>query len=90
MRDAVVAVLLVAGVALAVFATAGVVLMRSAMDRLHNVGVEMGAFACIAAAVFVRDSFSLSGNKALALAAFVLVTSPVVTHVTARAIWKQR
>ena len=34
----------------------------------------------------VRDSFSLIGNKALAIAAFVLVTSPVLTHFTARAL----
>ena len=30
------------------------------------------------------ESFSLIGNKALALAVFLAVTSPVLTHVTAR------
>jgi multisubunit Na+/H+ antiporter MnhG subunit len=38
----------------------------------------------VAVAVVVHDSFSLIGNKALLLAAFLLVSGPVLTHVTAR------
>jgi multicomponent Na+:H+ antiporter subunit G len=90
MRDAIVTVLLVAGLALAAFATLGVVLMREAIDRLHYAGVATAVAVCIAAAVLVRDSFSLAGDKALLLAVFVLVTSPLVSHVTARAIFKER
>jgi multicomponent Na+:H+ antiporter subunit G len=89
-RDAAVAVLLVAGVALAVLATLGVVLMRDAFERLHYLGPATLATACMAAAVVVRESFSLIGNKAIALAVFVLVTSPVVSHVTARALHHAR
>ncbi len=33
----------------------------------------------------MRQGFSLIGNKALLLAVFVLVTAPVLSHVTARA-----
>jgi multicomponent Na+:H+ antiporter subunit G len=90
MRDAIVTALLVAGVALAAFATLGVVVMREAIDRLHYAGVAAASAVCIAAAVFVRDSFSLAGNKALLLAVFMLVTSPLLSHVTARAIYKER
>jgi multicomponent Na+:H+ antiporter subunit G len=86
MRTAAADVLLVAGVGLQLFACAGVVLMRTALDRLHFVGAGVTATVCLAAAVLVRDSFSLIGNKAIALAAFVLVTGPVLTHVTARAV----
>jgi multicomponent Na+:H+ antiporter subunit G len=84
MRDAIVAVLLAAGVAIELLACAGVVLMRDPLDRLHYVGATTAAALCVAAAVVVRDSFSLIGNKALVLAAFLLVTGPVLSHVTAR------
>ena len=78
--------LLVAGVALELLACLGVLLMRDALDRLHYTALGTLAALCIAAAVLVRDSFSLVGNKAIALAAFLLLTSPVLAHVTARAI----
>jgi multicomponent Na+:H+ antiporter subunit G len=84
MRDAVVTGLLFAGVALAVLAALGVVLMRDAFERLHYLAPVSLAAACIAAAVVVRESFSLIGNKAILLAVFILVSSPVLTHVTAR------
>jgi multicomponent Na+:H+ antiporter subunit G len=89
MRDAIVTALLVAGLALAGFATLGVVMMREAIDRLHYAGVAASSAVCVAASVFVRNSFSLVGNKALLLAVFVLVTSPLLSHVTARAIFKE-
>ena len=84
MRDAIASVLLGAGVAIELLACAGVVLMRHPLDRLHYVSAATAAVLCVAAAVVVHDSFSLIGNKALLLAAFVLVTGPVLTHVTAR------
>jgi multicomponent Na+:H+ antiporter subunit G len=86
-RDVTVTVLLFAGVALAVLATLGVLLMRDAFERLHYLGPASLSAGCLAAAVVVRESFSLIGNKAIALAAFVLITSPVVAHVTARALF---
>lgn len=84
MRDAIASALLVAGVAIQLMACAGVVLMRHPLDRLHYVGANTAAVICVAAAVLVRESFSLIGNKGLALAALLAVTSPVLTHVTAR------
>jgi multisubunit Na+/H+ antiporter MnhG subunit len=86
MRDVAVTALLAAGVAVELLACLGTLLMRDALDRLHYAGAATLAFVCIATAVVVRDSFSLIGDKALALAAFALVTSPVLVHMTARAI----
>jgi multisubunit Na+/H+ antiporter MnhG subunit len=84
MRDAIASALLVAGVAIQLMACAGVVLMRHSLDRVHYVGATGAAGVCVATAVVVRESFSLIGNKGLALAAFLLITGPVLTHVTAR------
>ena len=89
-RDAIVAVLLVAGVAIELLACAGVLLMRDPLDRLHYVGATTAGALCLAAAVLVRDSFSLIGNKALLLAAFLLVSGPVLSHLTAAAAHRGR
>jgi multisubunit Na+/H+ antiporter MnhG subunit len=89
MRDVAVTVLLFAGVALEVFAVLGVLLMGGALDRLHYTGVSTLAGMCIGAAVVVESSFSLIGNKAVLLAVFVAVGSPVLAHVLARAIHQQ-
>jgi multicomponent Na+:H+ antiporter subunit G len=86
MRDTAVAVLLVAGVALEVFAALGVLLMRDALDRLHYSAASTLGAVLLAAAVVVESSFSLIGNKAVLLAVFGLVTSPVLSHVLARAL----
>jgi multicomponent Na+:H+ antiporter subunit G len=89
MRDALVSVLLVAGTALALFACLGVLLMRDPLDRLHFAGAGVPAALLIGAAVLVRDSFSLIGGRAILVAAFALVASPVLTHATARAIHRR-
>jgi multicomponent Na+:H+ antiporter subunit G len=90
MRDAIATALLVAGVAVELLACAGVVLMRDALDRLHYTGAGTVAALLVAAAVLVRASFSLIGDKAILLAAFVLVTAPVLTHFTAQAIDREQ
>jgi multicomponent Na+:H+ antiporter subunit G len=90
MRDAVVTVLLVAGVGCSVLATLGALLMRRTLDRLHFAGATVPAALCVAAAVLVRESASLIGNKAIALALMTLVVSPVLTHATARTIRTMR
>jgi multisubunit Na+/H+ antiporter MnhG subunit len=89
MRDALATALLIAGVAVELLACAGVVLMRGALDRLHYAGAGTLAAILLALAVLVRDSFSLIGNKAIVVAALVLVTSPVLTHFTAQALAKE-
>jgi multicomponent Na+:H+ antiporter subunit G len=90
MRDVAWAVLLLAGAGLELVACAGVVLMKDPLDRVHYAGVSVAAALLVAAAVLVRDSFSLIGDKAIVLAVFVLVTSPVLAHVTGRAIHRAR
>jgi len=86
MRDGVAIALLAGGVAVQLLACLGVLLMREPLDRVHYAGACTAAALLVAAAVLVRDSFSLIGNKAIVLAGFVLVTAPVLAHVTARAI----
>jgi multisubunit Na+/H+ antiporter MnhG subunit len=79
-------ILLAAGVGIEVICVLGLVLLRDAFDRLHCAGaVSLGA-ALVCAAVVVRDSFSLIGNKAAALGVMLLLANPVVVHTTARAI----
>lgn len=89
-REAAVTVLLIAGAVLELVACAGVVLMRDALDRLHYAGLATPAALCLAAAVVVRESISLIGTKAIVVAALVLVTSPVLTQATARAVHARR
>jgi multicomponent Na+:H+ antiporter subunit G len=85
MRDAVVAVTLVGGVAIEVLCCVGLLVMRGAYARLHySAPAGLGA-VLVATAVVVREGFSLIGDKALLLAVFVLLTTPVLAHVTARA-----
>jgi multisubunit Na+/H+ antiporter MnhG subunit len=86
MRDAIATALLLAGAAVELLACAGVLLMRDALDRLHYTGAGTLAALLVVAAVLVRDSFSLIGDKAILLAALVLVMGPVLTHFTAQAI----
>jgi monovalent cation/proton antiporter MnhG/PhaG subunit len=86
MKTAAIAVLLVAGVGLQLVACLGIVLMRDVLDRLHYTATGGVAGACLGAAVVVDEGPSLIGIKAVLLAAFLLVVSPVLAHVTARAI----
>jgi len=90
MRSAIAWTLLGAGAALQLFAVLGVVLMRDTLDRLHYLAPASLAGALIAAAIVVRESFSLIGIWALLLAAFLLFTGPVLAHVTGRAILHAR
>lgn len=84
MREAIATVLLFAGLACALLGALGVLLMREALDKLHYVGLGAPAALLIGAAVVVRDSFSLIGGRAILVAVLVVVTSPVLTHTTAR------
>lgn len=90
MRDVVTWVLVGAGVALQVLACLGVVLMRDALDRLHYTGASSLGIACLCAAVVVHEGLSAIGVKAILLAAFMLVSGPVLVHATARAIHLHR
>lgn len=85
-RDVVSTVLLVAGCAVCVASCLGVAVMRSVYDRLHYVGPVSFGTLLIAAAVVVQQSFSLIGDKSLAVAAIMLIGGPLVAHVTARSV----
>jgi multicomponent Na+:H+ antiporter subunit G len=85
MRDAVVAILLVAGVAIELLCCLGVMVMRGTYARLHY-GAPAGVGAVLLGlAVLVHQGFSLIGDKAMLIGVFLLLTSPVLSHVTARA-----
>lgn len=79
-------VLLILGCALQLIAVLGLTVMRDAYDRLHYVGmVSYGAFL-VALAVLVRAGFSLLGEKALATGVLLVLSGPLIVHVTARAL----
>jgi monovalent cation/proton antiporter MnhG/PhaG subunit len=85
-RHAIADAILALGVVLELGAVAGTVAMRDAYERAHYSGpAALGAVA-IAASVFVASGPSTISLQAVLLAAFVLVTSPVLSHFTARAI----
>jgi multicomponent Na+:H+ antiporter subunit G len=85
-RELPVAILLVAGVTLMLVGCLGVVAMRSTLDRLHYTGPAAYGALLVATAVTVEESFPLIGDKALAVGIFLVLSSVVLTHVTARAV----
>jgi monovalent cation/proton antiporter MnhG/PhaG subunit len=85
-RDVVVAVLLgVAGVSVLI-SCLGVLVMRDALDRLHfTAPAGVLAPVAVAAAVLVEEPLSSAGIKAVIVALLLIVTTPVLSHATARA-----
>lgn len=79
-------ILLIAGVALEVFAVLGLTVMRDVFDRLHYVGLAGYGALLIGAAILVRESFSLIGDKALATGVVLTAIGPVLVHTTARSL----
>jgi multicomponent Na+:H+ antiporter subunit G len=78
--------LVIAGVVVLAFACLGVLVMRGALARLHYVQVATLGAVLVVVAVLVRDGASLIGVKAVLVGAFLVATSPVLSHATARAI----
>lgn len=85
-RSVLAGALLVAGCAAQVIACLGVARMSDPLDRLHFTGASAPAVVSIALAILVDHGFSMIADKALLIAAFVLISSPVVVQVLARAI----
>jgi multicomponent Na+:H+ antiporter subunit G len=83
--DVLIVALLVSGVAVEIFCCIGVLVMRSAYARLHYAAPAGAGALLVAIAIVLREGFSLIGDKALLIAVFVLFSSPVLSHVTARA-----
>jgi multicomponent Na+:H+ antiporter subunit G len=78
-------VLLIGGVAIELFCCFGVLVMSSAYARLHYAAPAGLGALLLAIAILLQQGFSLIANKALLTGVFILVSSPVVSHVTARA-----
>ena len=85
MREVVASVLLFAGVGLELAAALGVATMRGVLQRVHYTSLAMVGSVPIAAAVVLRESFSLASIGPLLLCAYLLISSPVLAHITARA-----
>jgi multisubunit Na+/H+ antiporter MnhG subunit len=85
-RELPVAILLVAGVTLMLLSCVGVLVMRSALDRLHYTGPAALGALLVATAITVEESFSLIGDKSLAVGVFLVLSGVVLAHVTARAV----
>jgi multicomponent Na+:H+ antiporter subunit G len=85
-RDVAVAVLLgVAGVSV-VISCLGVLVMRDPLDRLHfTAPAGVLTPVAVAAAVLVEEPLSSAGIKAVIVALLLIVTTPVLSHATARA-----
>jgi multicomponent Na+:H+ antiporter subunit G len=73
------------GVLLVLVSCVGVLVFGNAYDRLHFTSPATLGAICIAIAVVIHEDFSLIGNKAIAIAVFILVASPLVAHATGRA-----
>jgi monovalent cation/proton antiporter MnhG/PhaG subunit len=84
--DLVVDVLLALGVAAELLCVAGVLVMRTTLDRLHYAAActTVPAFL-ILAAVLVREHFSSGGIEAIAAVALLFFLNPAVVIATARA-----
>ena len=85
-QDVVVGLLLAGGVASVLLSCVGLVVMRTAMDRLHFTA-PAGTIAPVlfAVAVLVEEPLSSAGIKAAIVALLIIVTTPSLSHATARA-----
>jgi monovalent cation/proton antiporter MnhG/PhaG subunit len=86
LRHAIADAVLAIGILFELAAVAGTVAMRDAYERLHYAGpATLGAIA-IAVSIWIASGPSTIALQALLLAAFLLVSSPVLAHYTVRAI----
>lgn len=86
MKELIVAVLLALGVASVLLSCLGVLVMRDALDRLHfTAPAATIAPVLLAVAVLVEEPLSSAGVKAVLVALLIIVTTPVLSHATARA-----
>jgi multisubunit Na+/H+ antiporter MnhG subunit len=85
-RDLSVDVLVMLGVLAELACCAGLLLTRSALDRLHYaMAATVVGPGLIAAAVVVRESVKTPGIKALLIAGVLLLLGPLVAHAAGRA-----
>jgi multicomponent Na+:H+ antiporter subunit G len=87
LRHAIAGLLLAGGVGVEVACCYALLLFHDSFDRLHFMGPATTVSpVAIAAAIVLERPFLLSGLKAMIVAAVVVVTSPILTHATARAL----
>lgn len=86
-RDGVIGALLAVGVGVELACCLGVLLRRSAIDRLHYAaaGTTLGP-VLIGAAIVVEESVSSAGVNTILVVALLVLLGPVVTIATARLI----
>jgi multisubunit Na+/H+ antiporter MnhG subunit len=84
--DIAVDVLLALGVAAEVICVAGVLVMRTTLDRLHYAAATTTVPAfLILAAVLVREHLSAGGIQAIAAVVLLFLLNPAIVIATARA-----
>lgn len=80
-------VLLALGVGCELLCVLGLLLMRTAVARLHySMAATSVGLILIVAAVVVHESFTQAGINAIAIGAFLFLLNPVLANATARAI----
>jgi len=96
-RAVVAVILLITGGMFELLAVLGLCVMRNAYDRVHYLGLAgFGAFL-VAAAIVVRESFSLIGDKALLVGVVLIAAGPIIAQTTTRSLlirelgdWRER
>jgi multicomponent Na+:H+ antiporter subunit G len=85
-KDVVIVLLLIGAVGVELACSLGLLAITDSFDRLHFLGPAstIGSLL-VAAAIVLEESLSSNGIKALAAAILLLLTSPILTHATARA-----
>jgi multisubunit Na+/H+ antiporter MnhG subunit len=87
--DLAVDVLLALGVAAELLCVAGVLVMRTTLDRLHYAGAATSVPALLVlAATLVREHLSAAGLQALAAVGLLFLLNPALLLLTARAAWR--
>lgn len=79
-------ILLITALSMFVFMAVALLAVRDIYSRLHFLtpAATLGA-ALVAAAIVVQESISPAGIKAMLVAVVLIVTSPIISHATARA-----
>jgi monovalent cation/proton antiporter MnhG/PhaG subunit len=78
-------VILFAGVALLLVCALGLLVMGDVYERLHYVSAASWGVLLVGIAILAEESFSLVGDKALAVGVLLVICGPVLVHATARA-----
>jgi len=84
--EVLVAVLLVVAVIAVLISCLGMLVMRDALDQLHfTAPAATIAPMAVAVAVLLEEPLSSAGIKAVIVAVLLIITTPVLSHATARA-----